>query len=39
MPNIDWKWLILGILAGVFVVPFIQAKLGGPRGPIATNRA
>lgn len=39
MPNIDWKWLIIGILIGVFGVPFVQAKLGGARGPIAQNRA
>lgn len=36
---IDWKWLIIGILFGIFGVPFIQAKLGGSGGPIAKNKA
>lgn len=33
MPNINWTWLIVGILLGIFVIPFAQAKLtrGGSR--------
>lgn len=37
--SIDWKWLIIGLLIGVFGVPFIQAKLGGAAGPISKNKA
>lgn len=34
----DWKWIIIGILLGVFVVPFVQAKLGGRGGAISKNK-
>lgn len=27
MPNIDWKWFILGMLAALFVIPFVQSQL------------
>jgi hypothetical protein len=39
MPNIDWTWLIVGILLGVFVVPFVTARLGGRKGAISRNQA
>ncbi|ARK07699.1 hypothetical protein Toil_gp16 [Rhodococcus phage Toil] len=35
---IDWKWFIIGILTGIFVIPFVQAKLGGKGGPVSKNR-
>ena len=38
MPNVDWKWFIIGILFALFVVPFVQSKLGGRGGPIAKNK-
>lgn len=39
MPNIDWTWFIAGIIFGVFVVPFVTARLGGKGGAISRNRA
>jgi hypothetical protein len=33
MPNVDWTWLILGVLVALFGLPFVvrmfQAKNGG----------
>lgn len=37
MPNIDWKWFIIGILFALFILPFVQAKLGG-RGTASRNK-
>lgn len=37
MPKINWLWLIVGIVLGIFVIPFVQAKL--MRGSAAKNRA
>lgn len=39
MPKIDWTWLIVGMLVGVFVVPFVTARLGGRGGAISRNKA
>lgn len=35
--DVDWKWFIIGILFGIFVIPFIQAKLGGRGGSVSRN--
>jgi hypothetical protein len=40
MPNVDWKWFIIGILFAMFVLPFVQAQLGkvmGGRKTVAKN--
>lgn len=34
--KIDWKWLIIGMIVGVFVIPFVQAKLS--RGAVSRNK-
>lgn len=39
MPNINWTWMIVGILVGIFVVPFVTARLGGHGGAISRNKA
>lgn len=32
MGKVDWKWLIIGMVIALFVLPFVQAKLGGAFG-------
>lgn len=39
MPKIDWTWFIVGILVAMFVLPFVQAKLGAAIGGRRTASA
>lgn len=39
MPNNKWVWIIVGILLGIFVIPFVTARLGGRGGAISRNKA
>jgi len=32
MPNVNWTWFIIGILTAMFILPFVQAKLGAALG-------
>lgn len=34
--KIDWKWMIICMIVGVFVIPFVQAKLS--RGAVSRNK-
>lgn len=40
MPKINWTWFLVGIGFALFLLPFIQAKLGATlsaRKPVSTN--
>lgn len=38
MPNVDWKWFIIGILVAIFIVPFVQSRLSSTLNHRTANK-